>query len=107
MRWMRPGTITGTILLLSGLAGCGEEEGLVGLDPHPPAGPVLSEDLSSNCYRWPGGPFTKQNFAYVHTSMAPGELAVDFELEDVEGNSYRLSELLLTKPVLLVLGSFT
>ena len=81
--------------------------GGVPLDPASPVAPVLSQDVSSNCFRWPGATFNKLNFAYVYTAMAPGELAVDFELQDVEGESYRLSELRMTKPVLLVLGSFT
>lgn len=107
MRWIRVGALVGAVLLLVGLLGCGEEEGIVPVGPAPPAPPLLSQDASSGCYRWPGAAFTKQNFAYVFTSMEPGETAVDFELQDVEGESYRLSELLVTKPVLLVLGSFT
>lgn len=107
MRWIWSGRVLGAVLILSGLVGCGEKEGMVAPDPPPPAPPELSQDVSSNCFRWPGATFTKQNFAYVYTSMAPGERAVDFELADLEGTSYRLSELLVTKPVLLVLGSFT
>ena len=95
------------MLLLAGLSGCGEEGGITLPGASPPEPPVLSQDVSSHCYRWPEATFTKLNFAYVYTSMAPGEQAVDFELQDVEGKPYRLSELLITKPVLLILGSFT
>ncbi len=107
MRWMRYGQIAVAILLLTAPLGCGEEGGTAPPGADPPEPPVLFRDISSHCYRWPGATFTRLNFAQVYTSMAPGELAVDFELEDVEGKHYRLSELLMTRPVLLVLGSFT
>ena len=39
--------------------------------------------------------------------VAAGDEAVDFTLQSVDGDTYTLSGLLGTKPVLLVLGGFT
>ena len=106
MRRMRWGWLIGLGTCLV-VAGCGEDLG-TGPDPSLPLpGPVLSEDLSSHCFRWPEAAFTRSRYADVSTALSPGETAVDFELADVEGNPYRLSDLLVDKPVLLVLGSFT
>lgn len=41
------------------------------------------------------------------TAMPQGEPAIDFSLNDIDGNIYTLSGLLETKPVLLVLGGYT
>jgi hypothetical protein len=103
MRW---GWSVGLGLLLV-VAGCGDEMGTQPESPGPTPGPTLSEDLSSHCFRWPEAAFTRSRYADVSITMGPGETAVDFELADVEGTPYRLSDLLADKPVLLVLGSFT
>jgi len=108
MRWLRCGAWVALGMALTGLSlGCGGEGGTAPRGDAPPEPPILSQDVSSHCFRWPEATFTKRSFAEVATAMGPGDLAVDFEAEDIEGNPYRLSELLVTKPVLLVLGSFT
>lgn len=62
---------------------------------------VLTDELTRNCQPMrTGGGFTD-------VGLAEGETAVDFTLEDVQGNSVSLSELLAEKPVVMVFGSFT
>jgi peroxiredoxin len=39
--------------------------------------------------------------------MAKGDAAIDFELRDIEGRAYRLSELLKDKPVVMIWGMYT
>jgi len=72
------------------------------------AGCIESENgLVSNCYNWPDQEFSPTNHAVLSVSFKPGDSAVDFTLKDTSGQSYTLSSLLTTKPVLLVFGSFT
>jgi hypothetical protein len=69
--------------------------------------PVLSDGLRLGCYGWPEREFTLLNRPKIAASLHPGDPAVEFTLATVEGEPHSLSELLATKPVLLVLGSFT
>ena len=66
-----------------------------------------STDLASGCFGWPAADFTPTNRAAVSPSLGTGESAVDFTLATVDGTPVRLADLLATRPVLLVLGSFT
>lgn len=91
-------------LLASGIPGCGDESPA----PLEPAGPApLSGELVSNCQSWPEQDFSKDTMTTIRTLMAVGDAAADFELLDLSGNPVRLSTLLRTRPVLLVLGSTT
>jgi len=63
-------------------------------------------ELESNCYNWPENEFSSTNHATVST-ISQGSQAIDFTLRDPGGESYTLSSLLDTKPVLMVFGSFT
>lgn len=69
--------------------------------------PGLSGTLVSGCFDWPATEFSDSNQASVRTFLAPGARAVDFTLDDPDGGSHTLSDLLATRPVLLVHGSFT
>jgi len=69
--------------------------------------PTLPGTLQSACFGWPTTDFSPANKASVATSLAPGQLAIDFTLLDTSGTSVRLSGLLASRPVLLVHGSFT
>jgi hypothetical protein len=69
--------------------------------------PGLSETLQSGCFGWPGIDFSPGNKANVATFLGPGQRAVDFALRNTAGAVVRLSELLATRPVLLIAGSFT
>jgi hypothetical protein len=71
------------------------------------APPNLPGTLQSGCLGWPGTDFSPTNKANVATFLAPGQLAIDFALRDTNGVVFRLSELLATRPVLLIAGSFT
>ena len=86
--------------------GCGEERstGPADVDGLTPS---LSDELQSNCYSWPEHEFTRESHARIFVSMSEGNRAVEFELRDAYGTHYKLSELLTTKPVLLVTGSHT
>jgi hypothetical protein len=57
----------------------------------------LSTDLVNGCER---NDDTDPN-------LREDDLAVDFSLMDINGNSYVLSDLLIEKPVALIYGSFT
>jgi hypothetical protein len=68
---------------------------------------VLSDALVDNCFNWPQDEFSSTNKASNTTSIAEGALAVEFTLLDVNGNPYTLSDLLETRPVLMVFGAYT
>lgn len=61
----------------------------------------------ANCFNWPVSDFSTTNFAAPRIGVASGAVAPDFTLQTPDGASHQLSALLLTKPVLLQLGSFT
>jgi hypothetical protein len=92
------------ILLSFPTAGCNDESGITHPESHDLG---LSHDLHSNCYGWPEHEFSPQNVAALEAALPVGSKAVEFSLEDLDGNVTRLSTLLKSKPVLLVLGSFT
>ncbi len=64
-------------------------------------------DLSTGCYGWPEQDFSPDNHAVIGVLGHVGDPAVDFTLLDIDGTPHRLSELLESRPVLLVLGSYT
>jgi cytochrome oxidase Cu insertion factor (SCO1/SenC/PrrC family) len=65
-------------------------------------------ELTSNCYDWPAQEFSPANHVQDNrTSVVEGDQAIDFTLKDTDGVEYRLSQLLRTRPVLIVFGSFT
>jgi len=73
----------------------------------PGAPPGLPTTLNSGCFGWPDTEFCAANHATLQTFLAPGSLAIDFTLKDVDGNPRRLSTLLASRPVLLVHGAWT
>jgi len=76
-------------------------------DPPPDGPPVLSTALESGCNNWPVQDFSPSNRVSTNTGLPTGSLAVDFTLRDLGGNPHTLSDMLLDKPVLLVMGAFT
>jgi hypothetical protein len=99
--------IAAAAALAAPLHGCGD--GNAGGAPTAPAAPTpsLSSGLQAGCLGWPAADFSPSNHASVRTSLAAGQRAIDFALRDPGGATYRLSELLASRPVLLVHGSFT
>jgi hypothetical protein len=76
--------------------------------PETAASVLLPESsLDSGCYGWPDVEFSKTHHAVTKVLGVPGDPAIDFGLRDVDGAMHRLSKLLETRPVFLVLGSFT
>jgi hypothetical protein len=76
--------------------------------PEPTTSVLLPEsNLISGCYNWPDEDFSPENPAVMKVLGAFGDPAVDFSLRDIDGTINRLSSLLETRPVFLVLGSFT
>ncbi|OGL42654.1 MAG: hypothetical protein A2161_20685 [Candidatus Schekmanbacteria bacterium RBG_13_48_7] len=71
------------------------------------SGPPLSTDLVSHCYNWPDEEFSPTNKATLKTGLPEGSTAIDFTLKDTRDVSWTLSDLLKTKPVLMVFGSYT
>jgi hypothetical protein len=104
--WTRSAAVCAISLLI---VSCSSEEPrpVAGDVVDPPLGPELSENLSSGCYDWPEQPFSTSNPAQLRLGLQAGQLAVEFELPDLDGKLHKLSELLIDKPVLLVTGSFT
>jgi hypothetical protein len=79
---------------------------------NPPGSPTpelrREMELTSNCYNWPAQEFSSANYVEdTRTSVIEGDRAIEFTLKDTDGVEYRLSELLRTRPVLIVFGSFT
>jgi len=70
-------------------------------------GSGLPTDLEFHCYNWPDEPFSPTNVVPLTTGLSEGAPAVDFDLKDVYGTPYTLSDLLKTKPVFMVFGSYT
>jgi len=64
-------------------------------------------ELESDCYGWPDREFGPFNTARPHLPFSRGDPAVDFTLKDTGGREWGLLSLLSSKPVLMVLGSFT
>lgn len=99
-----PFAALGAALLFSVAPGCREAPPA---EPPPPPAVGLSDDIHSGCYRWPEATFTRRNYAQVEIPFTAGDRAVEFALRDVNGAEHRLSALLETAPVVLILGSFT
>ena len=101
---MRPYLYLLMVVLVIVSTGCGEDAEVVLAS----GGRLsLSQDLQSSCYSWPEQRFSPENVAKFTAALPVDAMAVEFSLRDLEGNSYKLSTLLETKPVLLILGSFT
>jgi len=66
-----------------------------------------SSELVSNCLNFPAEEITFTNSVRPAVGVTEGQPAVEFSLMGSDGNYYTLSELLSTRPVLVVLGSFT
>jgi len=98
------------VLLLMGLAGCGDtEDPIVAAPAADDTGIDLRSEslLSDHCFGWPETPFDASNHAIIGTGVEVGEQAIEFTLAGTDGRIYSLSELLKTRPVLLVLGGYT
>ncbi len=63
-----------------------------------------TDELVRGCFQFP---VTSTNFVRRSVNMAAGDQAVDFTLNDLEGNPVTLSTLLETKAVVLQTGSYT
>ncbi|MGI9657917.1 MAG: hypothetical protein ACR2OD_03330 [Gaiellaceae bacterium] len=66
----------------------------------------LHGKLVSNCGNWPKEAWTPSH-TVARGLFAEGARAVDFTLRDVDGTPHTLSDLLGTRPVLLMLGAYT
>lgn len=110
MRWL---VRIAAFCTLTALAACSSNYG----DPvapyeTPDDDPVLeglrpASELSEDIAGWPGVPFSPENFVSTVPALEVGDIAIDFTLEDVDGNPHRLADYLSTKPVLLMIGSYT
>ena len=68
----------------------------------------MESALVSGCLGWPEQEFSPaNNTGGVQLSVSVGENATEFTLRDPDGVSHTLSEMLETRPVLLVFGGFT
>ena len=104
---------TFALLTAVALLGCAQNYG----DPVTPYDtpiddPVLgglrpASELSSYIGSWPDFPIDEEHRFTTATFLQAGDVAVDFTLQDLSGNSHRLAEYLQTKPVLLFIGSYS
>ena len=62
---------------------------------------ALSDALLRGCK------LTEASRNFNNVDLAVGETAVDFALQDTQGNTVSLAGLLIEKPVVMVFGSFT
>ena len=63
--------------------------------------PPLLGELSRNCQ------LSESQSDFNNVGLQVGRTALNFTLKDTEGTEYRLSQLLVDKPVVIVFGSFT
>ena len=94
------------IIALAGLGACSEDTP-VSVEAPGPVGPDLSDQLQAGFFSWPEQPFSPTNMAPIENYLKVGDTAVDFTLDDLNGESHTLSTLLATRPVMLITGSFT
>ena len=93
------------------LAACGDSESPTALDSQ--TTPVVTQvlrpdsDLSPGCYDWPVPDLSVPDVAGYALPFEVGDPAIDFTLKDTEGVPHNLSELLDTRPVLIVFGAYT
>ncbi|NOR89852.1 MAG: hypothetical protein GQ524_06325 [Anaerolineales bacterium] len=66
-----------------------------------------SSELQSYCLPWLDENPSPSNSIRLENGIMKGDSAIDFSLKDVQGETHRLSDLLETKPVLLILGGYT
>ncbi len=98
----------GVTLLICGLLACGDSTGPGEEDDDFNLFLEPESTLVSGCFGWPQQEFSPtNNTGGVEVSVSVGEHAVEFTLKDPGGSSHTLSELLATRPVLLVFGGFT
>lgn len=63
-------------------------------------------ELLNNPCNWPVEEFSSTNHVSLTTGLAEGERAIDFTLKDTSGTSWNLGQLLQTKPVFMIFGSW-
>lgn len=68
---------------------------------------IPASELVSDCLNFPAEEITAANSVRLSIGLTEGRPAVEFSLRGSDGNLYSLSELLRSKPVLIVLGGFT
>jgi len=66
-----------------------------------------SSELDSYCLPWLDESPSPLSNIRLENGINEGDSAVDFSLKDIHGETHRLSDLLETKPVLLILGGYT
>jgi hypothetical protein len=88
------------------------EEQFYTIPPEPtetiaPSRLLPSSELQSYCFPWLDEKPSPSSGIRLENGIKEGDSAVDFSLKDVHSETHRLSGLLETKPVLLILGSYT
>ena len=88
------------------------EEQFYTLPPEPtetiaPSRLLPSSELQSYCLPWLDENPSQLSNIRLENGIKEGDSAIDFSLKDVHGERHRLSDLLETKPVLLILGGYT
>lgn len=101
--WLTPPPLWSTATTESS----GPQVGGEAVDPPTASGVLPSANLVSSCLAWLETPLTPSHHVRLSNGLAQGSPAVDFALRDVKGRTHTLSDLLDTRPVLLVLGAFT
>jgi hypothetical protein len=86
------------------------EEQIVAPEPTETISPsrlLPSSELQSYCLPWLDETPSLSSSIRLENGIQEGDSAVDFSLNDVRGETHQLSDMLETKPVLLVLGGYT
>lgn len=72
-----------------------------------PVNLIPGSELEANCLNYPAEEITVVNSVRLSVGLTEGRPAVEFSLWGTDGSIYSLSELLRTKPVMIVFGGFT
>lgn len=93
--------VMSAVALAGGLGGCRDTEAPT--EPQTIASRLrAASDLIAGCYTYSGREAVGYDLA-----IRAGDAAIDFTLRTPSGEPYTLSELLETKPALIVFGAFT
>jgi len=66
-----------------------------------------SSELQSYCVPWLEETPSPSSSIRLENGIKEGDSAVDFSLKDIYGETHHLSDLLESKPVMLILGGYT
>jgi len=86
--------------------GCGEDTASITREQETTSKLRPESELAPGCYEWTVSGSRPTSVDY-RMPMEEGDPAIDFTLEDLDGQPHTLSTLLKSRPVVMVMGAFT